>query len=71
MWADVAHLFSDTYHVIFPDLRGYGQSGKPDGYENYTFRNMANDVIPILKSLNTEKKPILSVMTGAREMHKG
>ena len=56
MWADVAPLFSDTYHVICPDLRGYGQSGKPLGYENYTFRNMAKDIIQILKFLNIEKK---------------
>jgi len=71
MWADVAPLFSDIYHVICPDLRGYGQSSKPEGYENYTFRNMANDVISILKYLNVEKKPILSVMTGVRELHTG
>jgi len=56
MWADVAPLFSDVYHVICPDLRGYGQSGKPNGYKHYTFRNMAKDLISILKSLNIKKK---------------
>ena len=67
MWADVAPLFSDTYHVICPDLRGYGQSSKPEGYENYTFRNMANDVISILKYLNVEKKAhIIGHDRGAR-----
>ena len=67
MWADVAPLFSDTYHVICPDLRGYGQSGKPSGYENYTFRNMAKDVIHILKFLNIEKKAhIIGHDRGAR-----
>ena len=67
MWADVAPLFSDTYHVICPDLRGYGQSSKPEGYENYTFRNMANDVISILKYLNIEKKAhIIGHDRGAR-----
>ena len=67
MWADVAPLFPDTYHVICPDLRGYGQSSKPEGYENYTFRNMANDVISILKYLNVEKKAhIIGHDRGAR-----
>ena len=67
MWADVAPLFSDNYHVICPDLRGYGQSSKPEGYENYTFRNMANDVISILKYLNVEKKAhIIGHDRGAR-----
>jgi len=67
MWADVAPLFPDTYHVICPDLRGYGQSGKPEGYENYTFRNMGKDVISILKYLNIEKKAhIIGHDRGAR-----
>ena len=56
MWADVAPLLSDSYHVICPDLRGYGRSGKPQGYKNYTFRSMAKDVISILKYLNIDKK---------------
>ena len=67
MWADVAPLFSDTYHVICPDLRGYGQSSKPEGYKNYTFRNMAKDVISILKYLNIEQKAhIIGHDRGAR-----
>jgi haloacetate dehalogenase len=67
MWADVAPLFSDTYHVICPDLRGYGQSSKPEGYKSYTFRNMAKDVISILKYLNVEKKAhIIGHDRGAR-----
>ena len=67
MWAEVAPLFSDTYHVICPDLRGYGQSSKPEGYKNYTFRNMAKDVISILKYLNIEQKAhIIGHDRGAR-----
>ena len=33
MWANVAPLLSNCYHVICPDLRGYGQSAKPLGYD--------------------------------------
>ena len=67
MWAEVAPLFPDTYHVICPDLRGYGQSSKPEGYKNYTFRNMAEDVISILKYLNIEQKAhIIGHDRGAR-----
>ena len=67
MWAEVAPLFPDTYHVICPDLRGYGQSSKPEGYKNYTFRNMAKDVISILKYLNIEQKAhIIGHDRGAR-----
>ena len=67
MWAEVAPLFPDTYHVICPDLRGYGQSSKPEGYKNYTFRNMAKDVISILKFLKIEQKAhIIGHDRGAR-----
>ena len=67
MWADVAPLLSDSYRVICPDLRGYGQSGKPVGYKNYTFRNMAKDVISILKFLKIEQKAhIIGHDRGAR-----
>ena len=48
MWSEVAPSLSKKYRVICPDLRGYGKSGKPLGYKNYTFRNMAKDVIAIL-----------------------
>ena len=70
MWANVAPLLSNYYHVICPDLRGYGQSGKPLGYENYTFRNMANDVIAILKSRNIKKVHIIGHDRGARIGHR-
>ena len=67
MWANVAPLFPDNYHVICPDLRGYGQSSKPEGYKSYTFRNMAKDVISILKYLNIEQKAhIIGHDRGAR-----
>ncbi len=29
-WHRVAPLLADTYTVVCPDLRGYGQSSKPD-----------------------------------------
>ena len=70
MWANVAPLLSNYYHVICPDLRGYGQSGKPLGYINYTFRNMANDVIAILKSRNIKKVHIIGHDRGARIGHR-
>ena len=70
MWANVAPLLSNCYHVICPDLRGYGQSAKPLGYENYTFRNMAKDIVAILKSRNIKKAHSLA-MTEVLELHIG
>ena len=71
MWADIAPLLSDTYPCNLSDLRGYGQSSKPEGYKNYTFRNMAKDVISILKYLNIEKKAhIIGHDRGARVVYR-
>ena len=60
MWANVAPLLSNVSRYL-PDLRGYGQSAKPLGYENYTFRNMAKDVVAILKSRNIKKAHIMAM----------
>ena len=45
-WHKVAGELAKDYTVILPDLRGYGDSSKPDGGENsvnYSFRAMALD----------------------------
>ena len=39
------------YHVVLPDLRGYGDSSLPDAGPdnvNYSFRAMAQDVVEII-----------------------
>ena len=70
MWSEVAPLLSKNYRVICPDLRGYGKSVKPLGYENYTFRNMAKDLIAILHSLNIKKAHFIGHDRGARVVYR-
>ena len=70
MWSEVAPLLSKNYRVICPDLRGYGKSGKPLGYENYTFRNMAKDLIAILHSLDIKKAHFIGHDRGARVVYR-
>lgn len=51
MWHKVAPLLSEYFHIICPDLRGYGDSSKPrgtDNHINYSKRVMANDIIEIM-----------------------
>jgi haloacetate dehalogenase len=46
IWHKVADRLSEQYTVVLTDLRGYGDSGKPEGgarHENYSFRAMAQD----------------------------
>jgi haloacetate dehalogenase len=53
-WNAVADLLAGEYTVICPDLRGYGQSGKPPtdaGHTPYSKRAMAGDVVALLREL--------------------
>ncbi len=43
MWHRVAPHLAEQFSVIFPDLRGYGDSAKPDGgndHRSYAKRTM-------------------------------
>jgi len=53
-WHRVAPPLARDYTVVCPDLRGYGQSGKPpDGpdHANYSKRAMAADCLALMRSL--------------------
>jgi len=46
MWHRVAPVLARQHSVVMADLRGYGDSGKPQGlpdHSNYTKRRMAHD----------------------------
>ncbi|HUF52685.1 MAG TPA: alpha/beta fold hydrolase [Dehalococcoidia bacterium] len=42
------------YHAVAPDVRGYGDSGKPPNIEDYTMKKMVADYIGILDALGEE-----------------
>jgi haloacetate dehalogenase len=53
-WHKIASRLAEKYTVVLPDLRGYGDSSKPDGGDNhinYSFRAMALDQIEIAPTL--------------------
>lgn len=53
-WRYVAPELLKNYTVVCPDLRGYGQSDKPQGDEkhtNYSKRTMAKDIRELMKKL--------------------
>src|SRR4051794_20804 len=56
MWRLVApRLAAAGYSVICPDLRGYGDSDKPDGTDAYAKRGMAADVVALARALGHER----------------
>lgn len=55
--------------MIVPDLRGYGESGKPkDGkrHENYSFRAMAQDQVDVMRHYGHERFLVAAHDRGAR-----
>ncbi|MFI5911547.1 alpha/beta fold hydrolase [Dactylosporangium sp. NPDC051541] len=56
MWRHVApRLAAAGHQVICPDLRGYGDSDKPDGTAAYAKRVMAADVVALAQALGHER----------------
>lgn len=52
-WNGVVEHFQDRYHVIAPDLRGHGESDKPQ--TGYRLRDFTEDVRQLIQNLNLKK----------------
>lgn len=73
MWHAVAPLLTDTFHVVCPDLRGYGQSSKPMSdplHLTYSKREMAKDMVAVMKQLGHETFYVGAHDRGARVAHR-
>lgn len=70
MWAEVAPALARDFTVICPDLRGYGESAKPKGLENYSFRAMAQDMRALMQDLGFETFHLVGHDRGARTAHR-
>jgi haloacetate dehalogenase len=57
-WHKVAGKLAERFTVVLTDLRGYGDSSKPDGGEeqiNYAKRAMAADQVQVMQSLGFDR----------------
>lgn len=48
----IAALSEAGFRVVAPDIRGFGESGKPDPVEDYTLLHSAGDVVALLAALD-------------------
>lgn len=66
-WAFVAPLLARNYTVVCTDLRGYGDSEKPqsDGH-TYSFDALADDQIKVMDALGMEHFSVIGHDRGAR-----
>ena len=64
-WRKIAPHLAANYTVVIPDLRGYGDSGKPedgDNHINYSKRAMALDQVEVMEQLALNNSPWLAMI---------
>jgi haloacetate dehalogenase len=73
IWREVAMHLMNHFHVICPDLRGYGDSSKPPSTEDhspYSKRVMAQDMVEVMDSLGYQEFFVAGHDRGARVAHR-
>ena len=73
MWHRVAPALAQRFSVVMMDLRGYGDSGRPEGGENhkhYTRRAMAADALAFMAHCGHSSFRVLAHDRGARVAHR-
>jgi haloacetate dehalogenase len=73
MWHEIAPHLMQHFHLICPDLRGYGDSSKPFGsadHATYSKREMAKDMIEVMESLGHSEFFVAGHDRGARVVHR-
>jgi haloacetate dehalogenase len=73
IWHRVAPRLAEQFTVVACDLRGYGDSSKPQGapdHANYSKRAMAADMVAVMQSLGLATFRVLAHDRGARVAHR-
>jgi haloacetate dehalogenase len=73
MWHKIAPELARDFTVVAADLRGYGDSSKPDGgpdHAAYSFRAMAEDQVEIMASLGFDSFFLAGHDRGGRVSHR-
>jgi haloacetate dehalogenase len=73
IWHKVAPRLAECFTVVACDLRGYGDSSKPQGaldHANYSKRTMALDALAVMRVLGFESFKVLAHDRGARVAHR-
>ena len=73
VWHKVAPNLAKEYTVVAADLRGYGDSSKPEGgpnHVNYSKRAMALDQVEVMKHFGFDRFAVVGHDRGARVTHR-
>lgn len=73
IWRRVCDQLSDSFTLVMPDLRGYGNSPKPASdphHQNYSKRQMALDLIALMDRLGFQQFGVVGHDRGGRVAHR-
>ncbi len=73
MWHRIAPALAQTHTVVCADLRGYGDSGKPDSdaaHAAYSKRAMAADMVELMRTLGFPRFRLAGHDRGGRVAHR-
>jgi haloacetate dehalogenase len=73
IWHRVAPVLAQHFTVVAADLRGYGDSSKPQGepgHHNYAKRVMARDQVVLMRKLGFDQFRVMAHDRGARVAHR-
>ena len=73
MWQRVAQVLQHGFYVVVPDLRGYGDSARPQGvaqHANYSKRSMAQDMVELMQALGQPQFYLCGHDRGGRVAHR-
>jgi len=73
MWHKIAPRLAQEFTVVAADLRGYGDSSKPEGgpdHAGYSFRAMAQDQAEVMEALGFRQYFVCGHDRGARVAHR-
>lgn len=61
----ISVLAEEGYHVVAPDLRGFGDTDQPKDIDQYTILHLVGDIVGLLDALNEETAVIVGNDWGA------
>ena len=73
IWHKLAPVLMKSHTLVMTDLRGYGDSSKPQGdvdHSNYSKRVMAQDQVEVMNQLGFDRFDVLAHDRGARVAHR-
>ncbi|MBC7512809.1 MAG: alpha/beta hydrolase [Herminiimonas sp.] len=73
IWHQIADRLAQHFTLVMPDLRGYGDSSRPEGdtdHGNYSKRVMAQDMADVMRALGHAQYLVCGHDRGARVAHR-